>query len=126
MLNYPPVPFSICAERRLVKHEIAISMLPGMVAVCFLTRDTCTTHRKLDHRQAASLNASRQWMPCKHRLLRMHVPESVPMQRMQLLETCSKVWLNALTKVKRSQDLSLAIQRAFSTNVLYEPRRLPN
>ena len=42
----------------------------------------------------------------------------VPMQRMQLLETRSKVRLDALTKVKGSQDLSLTIERALSTNLL--------
>ena len=50
----------------------------------------------------------------------------MPMQRMQLLETRSKVWLDAFTKVKRSQDLSLAIKCAFSTNVLHELCCLPN
>ena len=40
--------------------------------------------------------------------------------------TCSKGWLDVLTKVKCSQDLSLAIKRALPANILYEPCRLPN
>ena len=78
-------------------------------------------------------------MPRKYRSPRTHLPYSVPIQRMQLLETrsqgwldvltkvkCSQGWLDVLTKVKCSQDLSLAIERAFSTNVLHEPCRLPD